>query len=144
MEWPADNSRIKGIQNSFDRTFNGGDYDIEFIDATNLKGYTSNHKVKGLEELLNDELKLINETSYNSLPDTVKSALQKTKAKVERAIDKIRNVEKAKDNEPRFPYPTGLVLINNKLLKIGKKIGKKDYLLWQRAQARPLRHSIAC
>lgn len=104
---PADNGRIRGIQNSFDRAFKGGDEDVEFIDATNLKGYTSSHKVKGLEELLNDELELISEISDSSLPDTVKSALQKTKAKVERAIDKIRNVEKAKESEPRFPYPTG-------------------------------------
>ncbi|MCM1139023.1 MAG: DEAD/DEAH box helicase family protein, partial [Muribaculum sp.] len=104
---PADNGRIKGIQNSFDRAFNGGDRDVEFIEASHLKGYTSKHKVKGLEELLKDELELINETTETSIPESVKTALHKTKAKVERAIDKIRNIEKAKENEPQFPYPTG-------------------------------------
>lgn len=103
----ADNGRIRSVQNSFERTFNGDDEDVEFIDATKLKGYTSKLKVKGLEELLNDELKLIDETSESSIPETVKYALQKTKTKVQHAIDKIRNVEKYKGNEPHFPYPSG-------------------------------------
>lgn len=104
---PADCGRIKSIQHSFERTFKGDDVDVEFIDASTLKVYTSHHSIKGLDELLTDELELIEETHERSISDTVKTALQKAKVRVQRAIDKINNIEKAKDNEPRFPYPTG-------------------------------------
>ncbi len=105
---PADVGRINSIQKSFDRAFKGEDTDVEFVDTSVLKGYTTaKAKTKGLEELLNDELELIESATDTNIPDTVKIALQKTKSKVQRAIDKIRNIEKAKENEPRFPYPSG-------------------------------------
>lgn len=105
---PADVGRINGIQKSFDRAFKGEDNDVEFVDASHLKGYTTvKTKSKGLEELLNDELELIESATEANIPDNIKRILQKTKSKVERAIDKIRNIEKAKENEPRFPYPAG-------------------------------------
>ena len=105
---PADVGRIKGIQKSFDKAFNGFDTDVEFVDAVDLQGYTNkNYKAKNLEELLDDELDLIENEQKRDVPDTVKVALNKTKAKVEKAIDKIRGVEQAKAAEPKFPYPTG-------------------------------------
>ena len=105
---PADVGRINGIQKSFDRAFNGLDKDIEFVQAVDLKGYThSQFKSKGLDELLDDELDLIENAEKQDIPETIKAALNQTKIKVERAIEKIKGVEQAKESEPRFPYPTG-------------------------------------
>lgn len=104
----ADEYRIKGIQDSFNTTFNGLDKDVEFVDACNLKSYANtHHKVKELEELLNDELELLTETVSLNISETVKASLEKTKAKVTLAIDKIHGVEQIKEVEPRFPYPSG-------------------------------------
>lgn len=104
---PADVGRIRSIQNSFDKAFNGEDEDIEFVDATKLKEHISKYQTKGLENLLKDELDLIDETSNETLSETVKNALQKTKVHVERAIKKIKNVVQINENEPKFPFPTG-------------------------------------
>lgn len=105
---PADIGRIKSIQQDFDRSFNGLDPDIEFVKAVDLHGYTlSRDKAKSLDELLNDELNLIEEAKSRKIPETVKAVLEKTKKKVKSAIEKISGVERDKDAEPRFPYPSG-------------------------------------
>ncbi|MDE6695751.1 MAG: DEAD/DEAH box helicase family protein [Muribaculaceae bacterium] len=105
---PADVGRINGIQRSFDSAFNGQDKDVEFVETVDLKGYTYNQfQPKGLEELLNDELALIESVEPKGIPETVKTALNKTKSKVRQAIEKIKGIEQEKESEPRFPYPTG-------------------------------------
>lgn len=105
---PADIGRIKSIQQDFDRSFNGLDPDIEFVKAVDLHGYTlSRDKAKSLDELLNDELDLIEETKSRDIPETVKAVLEKTKKKVKSAIEKISGGECDKEAEPRFPYPSG-------------------------------------
>lgn len=105
---PADVGRINGIQKSFDKAFNGLDTDIEFVEAVDLKGYINDsYKSKNLEELLDDELDLIENEQKRDIPATVKVALNKTKAKVKKAIEKMRGVELAKAAEPTFPYPSG-------------------------------------
>ncbi len=104
----ADIGRINSIQKSFDCAFNGYDKDIEFVETVDLKGYTHNQsKPKGLEELLDDELSLIESAEKKEVPETVKVALNKTKSKVRQAIERIKGIEKGKESEPRFPYPTG-------------------------------------
>lgn len=105
---PADVGRIKSIQQDFDRSFNGLDPDIEFVKAVDLHGYTlSRDKAKSLDELLNDELDLIEEVKSREIPETVKAVLEKTKKKVKSAIEKMSGVERYKEAEPRFPYPSG-------------------------------------
>lgn len=105
---PADLGRIRSIQRDFDRAFNGLDSDIEFVKAVDIKGYTLNRdKSKSLDELLKDELDLIEETKSREIPDTVKIILDKAKKKVTAAIEKMSGVEREKENEPCFPYPTG-------------------------------------
>ena len=63
----ADVGRIRSIQKDFERSFNGFDPDMEFINADDLKGYTLNRdKAKNLDELLKDELDIIQEAkSYD-------------------------------------------------------------------------------
>lgn len=104
---PADIGRINSIQRSFDRTFNGEDSDVEFVESVDLKGYTiNNYQSKGLEELLKDELELINNDCKDDIPETIKRALTKTRDKVKSAINKLRGMQLVKD-EPRFPYVSG-------------------------------------
>lgn len=104
----ADIGRIRDLQKSFDNTFNGLDKDVKFLEFKDLKGYVcTSHKEKGLQELLNDELELLEEVENDCIPATVKSALNRTKAKVQSAIKKIQGIEKAESSEPEFPFPNG-------------------------------------
>ena len=104
----ADNGRIKGIQSSFDKTFKGDDDDVEFIEATALKGYIIEHsKPKHLQELLNNEQQLIDNIDKSSIPSTVRKALSKAKERITAAIDKMKESKRMADNAPHFPYPSG-------------------------------------
>ncbi len=104
----ADNGRIKGIQSSFDKAFKGDDDDVEFIEATALKGYIIEHsKPKHLQELLNNEQQLIDNIDKSSIPSTVRKALSKAKERITAAIDKMKESKHMADNAPHFPYPSG-------------------------------------
>lgn len=104
----ADNGRIKGIQSSFDRAYKGEDDDVEFIEATALKGYIIAHsKPKHLQELLNNEQELIDNIDKSSIPSTVRKALSKAKERITAAIDKMKESKHIADNVPHFPYPSG-------------------------------------
>ena len=105
---PADNGRIKGIQSSFDKAFNGEDNGIEFIEATALKGYIIEHSnPKHLKELLENEQQLIDNIDKSSIPSTVRKALSKAKERITAAIDKMKESKHMADNAPHFPYPSG-------------------------------------
>lgn len=104
----ADNGRIKGIQSSFDKAFKGEDDDVEFIEATALKGYIIEHsKPKHLQDLLDDEQKLIDNIDKSSIPSTVRKALSKAKERITAAIDKMKESKHIADKVPHFPYPSG-------------------------------------
>lgn len=104
----ADNGRIKGIQSSFDKAFKGDDDDVEFIEATALKGYIIEHsKPKHLQELLNNEQQLIDTIDKSSIPSTVRKALSKAKERITAAIDNMKESKHIADNAPHFPYPSG-------------------------------------
>lgn len=104
----ADNGRIKGIQSSFDKAFKGDDDDVEFIEATALKGYIIEHSTpKHLQELLNNEQQLIDNIDKSSIPSTVRKALSKAKERITAAIDKMKESKHIADNAPHFPYPSG-------------------------------------
>lgn len=104
----ADIGRIGGIQKSFDKTFNGEDNDIEFVETADLSGYTQRvHKEKSIEELLNDELELIESVNNAAIPHTVRVALEKSKLRVRLAIDKLNSADQSKEIKPSFPYSCG-------------------------------------
>lgn len=104
----ADVGRIKGIQSSFDKAFKGDDDDVEFIEATTLKGYIIEHsKPKHLQELLDNEQELIDNIDKSSIPSTVRKALTKAKERITAAIDKMKESKHITDNAPHFPYPSG-------------------------------------
>lgn len=105
---PADIGRIKSIQKSFDKTFDGQDEDVEFVDAIKLKDSVLRHsKDKGLKELLDDELDLLESSEYHHTSETAIRALDKIKEKVRRAILKINGIEHTQDSIPVFPFPSG-------------------------------------
>lgn len=104
----ADSGRIKGIQTSFDKAFKGEDTDIEFIDASALKGYILSHaNPKHLRDLLEDEHRLIDDIDADSVPASVRKALSKAKERIRAAIDRIKESKKNVDLSPRFPYLSG-------------------------------------
>ena len=104
----ADTGRIKGISKSFEKTFNGHDEDVEFVAAEQLKNYVlKNSKDKGLKELLEDELDLLDGAIVNPVSHTAIYALDKAKEKVRRAILKINGIEQSQENIPVFPYSSG-------------------------------------
>ena len=104
----ADVGRIRSIQKDFERSFNGFDPDMEFINADDLKGYTLNRdKAKNLDELLKDELDIIQEAKSYDIPETVKTILEKAKNKVSLAIKKMSGIERDNEKGPIFPYSSG-------------------------------------
>ena len=101
----ADTGRIKGISKSFEKTFNGHDEDVEFVAAEQLKNYVlKNSKDKGLKELLEDELDLLDGSIVNPVSHTAIYALDKAKEKVRRAILKINGIEPVSSTQ--LPLPT--------------------------------------
>lgn len=123
----ADVGRINGIQKSFDSTFNGLDKDVEFIAAEDLKGYIhSRFNHKGLNELLDDELNLIENTEQQEIPETVKTALIMAKVRVKRALEKIKEEEVALAN-PHFPFPNGPRPYQNEAFERWKANGQKGF-----------------
>lgn len=104
----ADKGRIKSIQTSFERTFKGEESDVEFIEATSLKGYIiENTKPKNIRELLINEQHLIEGLEKDIVPITVRKALSKTKENIISAIEKMKETKAKIGNDPRFPYPSG-------------------------------------
>ena len=105
---PADVGRINGIQKSFDRAFKGDDEDIEFIDASKIKGYITDHStLKNLSDLLENERDLIENTDKSTVSASLRKALERTKEKIEYVIKNMKKQNQLKDNAPRFPYPSG-------------------------------------
>lgn len=125
---PADNCRILDIQESFEKAFNGDDKDVEFIDAGKIKGYTLDKtKDKGIADLLKDELALLEDADASHVSSTVKAALRKMKSKVKMDIDKIKEEEIYKENNPHFPFPTGPRPYQNEAFERWKANGQKGF-----------------
>lgn len=104
---------VKEIKNEFDNVFTGQDENVIFISSDKVRTYIAeSFKNKELKDLLEDEYRFIQQDIANeSLPQTVKKALDKAKNKVENEIEKIRKqgetVEPMDLGNPRFPYDSG-------------------------------------
>ncbi|MCM1451217.1 MAG: DEAD/DEAH box helicase family protein [Clostridium sp.] len=123
----ADNGRIKGIQSSFDKTFKGEDDDVEFIEATALKGYIIEHsKPKHLQELLDNEQELIDNIDKSSIPSTVRKALSKAKERIVSAINTIKEKDRI-SNSPHFPFPAGPREYQSEAFTNWKNNGQKGF-----------------
>lgn len=104
---------VKEIKNEFDNVFTGQDENVIFIPSDKVRTHIAEFfKNKELKDLLEDEYKFIQQDIANeSLPQTVKKALDKAKNKVENEIEKIKKqgetVEPMDLGNPRFPYDSG-------------------------------------
>lgn len=104
---------VKEIKNEFDNVFTGQDENVIFISSDKVRTHIAeSFKNKELKDLLEDEYRFIQQDIANeSLPQTVKKALDKAKNKVENEIEKIKKqgetVEPMDFGKPRFPYDSG-------------------------------------
>ncbi len=110
----VDKARIEDIEEDFEITFSGKDETVRYIEAENIKTRLSaSFAQKDIIELLDDEYKILDSTDVAVLPDTVKLALSKAKARVQKAIEKSKTSAASDesaastDSKPHFPYPTG-------------------------------------
>lgn len=114
-DWDGNTSAatINEIKNEFDLVFSGKDENVVFVPADKVKTHiVESFQYKELKDLLEDEYRFIQQDIANeSLPQTVKKALDKAKNKVENEIEKIKKqgetVEPMDFGKPRFPYDTG-------------------------------------
>lgn len=106
-----DKERINDIVRDFNRTFSGEDDTVKYLKADQIITYiTKTYKYKDIQELLEDERRILHRRAENSTSDSIRRVLERAKAKVTAIID-ILNIGKAKvKNEqlttltPKFPF----------------------------------------
>ena len=104
---------VNEIKNEFDNVFTGQDDNVTFVSADKVRTYiVESFKNKELKDLLEEEYKFIQQDiADESLPQTVKKALDKAKNTVEIAIEKIKKQGESIDpidfGKPKFPYESG-------------------------------------
>lgn len=106
-----DKERINDIVRDFNRTFSGEDDTVKYLKADQIITYiTKTYKYKDIQELLEDERRILHRRAENSTSDSISRVLERAKAKVTAIIDTI-NIGKAKvKNEqlttltPKFPF----------------------------------------
>lgn len=106
-----DKERINDIVRDFNRTFSGEDDTVKYLKADQIITYiTKTYKYKDIQELLEDERRILHRRAENSTSDSIRMVLERAKAKVTAIIDTI-NIGKAKvKNEqlttltPKFPF----------------------------------------
>lgn len=106
-----DKERINDIVRDFNRTFSGEDDTVKYLKADQIITYiTKTYKYKDIQELLEDERRILHRRAENSTSDSIRRVLERAKAKVTAIIDTL-NIGKAKvKNEqlttltPKFPF----------------------------------------
>ena len=104
---------VNEIKNEFDNVFSGQDDNVTFVSADKVRTYiVESFKNKELKDLLEEEYKFIQQDiADESLPQTVKKALDKAQNKVEIEIEKIKKQGESIDpidfGKPKFPYESG-------------------------------------
>lgn len=106
-----DKERINDIVRDFNRTFSGEDDTVKYLKADQIITYiTKTYKYKDIQELLEDERRILHRRAENSTSDSIRRVLERAKAKVTVIMDTI-NIRKAKvKNEqlttltPKFPF----------------------------------------
>ena len=106
-----DKERINDIVRDFNRTFSGEDDTVKYLKADQIITYiTKTYKYKDIQELLEDERRILHRRAENSTSDSIRRVLERAKAKVTTIMDTI-NIRKAKvKNEqlttltPKFPF----------------------------------------
>lgn len=106
----SDICKIEDISLDFEKTFNGQDNTVMYLDAEKVKlAIKENFQSKDIKELLDDEQKIIKKRLQDSamLPESIRCVLARAKEKVESIVNsqnRSSDVNEALVEEPRFPY----------------------------------------
>lgn len=107
----GDKYKIQDIADDFERTFNGEDSTVEYVDVSDVKtGLVSVFPDKNIQELLKDESEILEDTIDNfQLSNRIRYYISRTKNKVSKIIENIENKENSNtinvsDVEPEFPF----------------------------------------
>lgn len=101
----GDERKIADIEEDFERTFDGNDENVNYLDASTIKGYISTScKNKDIQELLLDEKELISEDlEGDKLSRSIKAVLTRARNKVTSLIE-TKKKEEEEEGIPRFPF----------------------------------------
>ena len=106
----SDICKIEDISLDFEKTFNGQDNTVMYLDAEKVKlAIKENFQSKDIKELLDDEQKIIKKRLQDSdmLPESIRCVLARAKENVESIVNsqnRSSNENDAAVEEPRFPY----------------------------------------
>jgi len=106
----SDRNKIDDIAEDFERTFSGNDETVTYVDAKHLRdSITNSFSQKDIKELLDDEVVLIEKQSKEAISPYVQNVLSRAKTKVNRIIEKERDLEDSSiipthNEDPRFPF----------------------------------------
>lgn len=92
-----DKERINDIVRDFNRTFSGEDDTVKYLKADQIITYiTKTYKYKDIQELLEDERRILHRRAENSTSDSIRRVLERAKAKVKN--------EQLTTLTPKFPF----------------------------------------
>jgi len=97
-------AKVKNTSTIFERTFSGDDDTVQYLDAEDIiSNITTQFGNKSIEELLDQERRIVTEKIDNELRPTIKKVLEKAKKHIETTYNTI--VEE--QQKPHFPYKEG-------------------------------------
>lgn len=113
-DWDSaiDSARIEAQKADFEKVFNGEDNSVVYVDTEHVKTRISMaFPDKSINDLLDDEYRLVKQKASATLPYSVKLSLSRAKDRIEALIDKSCVLEEPRAKygspTPKFPYPTG-------------------------------------
>ena len=126
---PVDSARIDVMREDFNRVFNGRDENIIYVDSENVKiSLSSIFQQKSIDDLLEDEYKLLKNKSKLAIPSTAMLSLSRAKDKIEAIIEKKSFLEEQSikyGKLPSFPYASGPRDYQKQAFKNWKDNGQK-------------------
>lgn len=112
-DWDGGNDiyKINDIEEDFNRTFDEKDTNVTYVEPQDIKTrIMDTFGQKNICELLEEEKELVAAQTSTAISATVKGFLVRARAKVEAAIDKIKETENAPSlaqQKPQFPFKEG-------------------------------------
>lgn len=99
---------IEDIENDINKVFNGEAENLIYKDIDSVKTQiTQSFGNKEINDLLNDEYKLLDNHEEQECPVSLKKVFSSMKYKISKLIKEVEEAKEQELNEPRFPYPTG-------------------------------------
>lgn len=106
-----DKERINDIVNDFNRTFEGVDNTVKYLNADQIITHiTDTYKHKDIKELLEDEQRILYNRIENSSSDSIRKILERARNKISEIVDSLNKKKDSSKDEllitftPKFPY----------------------------------------